>query len=272
MKTLAIVSGKGGTGKTTISLNLSLALIKYGRQIITVDGNFETPHIGLMLGSSSFEDNIFHAIEEDRNLTEIVYKHQSGLKIIPGNISLEKLHKKDFTKFKEKIKELSNFAELVIVDTDSSFMHDNITFLRGINDIIIVTTPDLLSVTENIKLLKILTSGEKHPKILGVIVNKKTNKDYDMTIENIEELLKQKVIGIIPEHDSIKYSQKLKFPVLYSHPDSKASISYEKIACNLIGQKYKDDTQDKPKTKMEKVMEKVGLKKWYETLVEESED
>lgn len=272
MRTIAIVSGKGGTGKTTVALNLTLALTKYGRQVILADGNFDCPHVGLMLGSSNFSDTIFHAIEDNRNLSEIVYKHQSGIKIIPGDISLEKIHKKDLVKFKEKIKDLEKYAETVIIDTDSSFLHDNIMFLREASDIIMVVNPDLLSVSETLKLLKLLKHGEKHPNILGIVINKKSNKEYDMGIDNIQTILNEKIIGIIPDSDSVKHSLKIKFPVLYSHPDSKPSIAFEQLACNLIGKKYVDERTTKPKKKIEVVMEKLGLKKWYENLTEEVED
>lgn len=272
MKTIAITSGKGGTGKTTIAINLCLALTKYGRQVILADGNFNSPNVGLMLGSTNFDDTIFHAIDDDRNLAEIVYRHQSGLKIIPGDISLEKIHKKDLEKFQEKMKDLENYAESVFVDTDSSFLHDNVKFLKNLTDIILVVTPDLLSVSETLKLLKLLKNKENKPNIIGVIVNMHNNQDFDMDLKNIQTILDEKIIGIIPYHKSIKQSLKLKFPVLYSHPESKTSVAFEKIACNLIGEKYVDPNTNKKKTKMEIVMEKVGLKKWYENLTDEDEE
>ena len=272
MRTIAIASGKGGTGKTTIAINLTLALTKYGRQVILADGNFNNPNIGLMLGSTKFEDTIFHAMDEDRNISEIVYKHQSGLKIIPGDISLEKIHKKDLVKFNDKLQDLKNNAEAVVIDTDSSFLHENVSLLKSIDSVIIVVTPDLISISESLKLLKLLKQGDNKTNVLGIVINMKTNKEYDLSLKNIESILHEKIIGIIPYHDSIKHSLKIKFPVLYSHPDSKASAAFEKLACNLIGKKYKDPKAEKPMTKMESVMEKIGLKKWYETIIEDAED
>lgn len=270
MRTIVIASGKGGVGKTTIALNLSLALGKYGRQIILIDANFESPHVGLMLGKSNFEETIITAIEDKKQMKDIVYKHQSGLRIIAGNISLENLHKKDIDKFCKLLPQLNDYAEAVILDLSSGFHKDTIETIDNCTDIILVTTPDFISITETLKLLKII-SAKNSKKILGVIVNKDSGREYDMKIENIQSLLGQKVIGVIPEHKSVKESLKLKYPVVYSHPSSPATEAFEKLACNLIGIKYEKKEPEK-KTKMGSVMEKVGLKKWYENLMQDDED
>jgi len=270
MRSVVIASGKGGVGKTTLALNLALALTRYGRQTILVDGNFDFPHVGLMLGKSNFEETIISAIEDRKNIKEVVYKHQSGLKIVPGNISLEHLHKKDINKFNKLVNQLDEYAEIVIVDSGHGFNKENIEVIGNCTDIILVTTPDFVSVTETLKLLKIIKQNP-NSKILGVIVNKDSGKDYDMKVENIQTLLGEKVIGVVPEHKSVKQSSKLKHPLIYSHPSSAATEAIEKIACNLINKPYQKKEVVK-KTKLVNIMDKVGLKKWYETLLDEEDE
>ncbi|MCB9358397.1 P-loop NTPase [Candidatus Woesearchaeota archaeon] len=267
MRTIVIASGKGGVGKTTFALNISLALGKYGRQVILIDGNFDSPHIGLMLGKSNFEETIISALE-GKDITEVVYKHQSGVKVIAGNISLEHRHKKDIPKFNKLIRKLEEYAEALVIDT-SSDTADSIEIIKHATDVILITTPDFISVTETLKLMKVIEQNNQ--KIVGVIVNKYSGKEYDMKIENIQSLIGQKVIGVVPFHKNVMESLKLKYPVVYSHPQSPATEAFEKIACNMIGVEYKKDEPEN-KTKTAVVMEKVGLKKWYENLMEEDED
>jgi septum site-determining protein MinD len=270
MRTIAIASGKAGVGKSTISMNLALALNNYGRQVILIDANFDFPHLGLMLGKSNFEETIISAIEKKKTMNDVVYRHQSGLKIIPGNISLEHLHKKDINAFINLLPQLKNYAEALIIDLNSGFNKDVFEIINNCSDLIIITTPDIVSITETLKLLKIIRE-KSNTKIMGVVLNKHSSRSYDMKIENIQSLLQEKVIGVIPDHKSIKESLKFKYPVVYSHPDAPTTKAFEEIACKIIGEKYEEKKVEK-KNKMIDLLEKVGLKKWYESLMEEDDE
>jgi septum site-determining protein MinD len=267
MRYIAIVSGKGGVGKTTIAVNLATALSKYGRQVILVDANFDFPHVGLMLGKSNFEETIISVIEKDTDMGKAVYRHQSGLKLIPGSISLEHFHKRDIEKFKKSLASLKDKAEALLLDLASGLNRDNLDIIKNCHDLIVVTTPDFISVTETLKLIKVAKTHDKN--IVGIVVNKYSGKDYDMKIENINALLKEKVIAVIPDHSSIKQALKLKYPVVYSHPYSKATEAFEKFACSLIKVEYHPPKQKR--SRLMNVMESVGLKRWYEALMEEED-
>lgn len=269
MRYIAVTSGKGGVGKTTIAINLATALTRYGRQVILIDANFDFPNVGLMLGKSNFEETIISAIEGKKKIDKTIYKHQSGLKLIAGNISLEHMHKKDIEKFNKLLPELEDKAEALILDVASGLNKENLDIIKNCHDLLAVTTPDFISVTETLKLLKVAKSHKKN--ILGVIVNRYANKDYDMKIENIQSLINEKIIAVIPDDKSLKESLKLKYPVVYSHPNAVSTVAFEKLACNLIGMPYQEKKPAK-QTKFMKVMEKLGLKKWYEALKEEDED
>lgn len=270
MKTLVVASGKGGVGKTTIAINLALGLSQHGRQVILIDGNFEFPNVGLMLGKSNFEETLIAALEGKKEIAEIVYKHHSGLRIIPGSISLEHIHKKDLNKFIKLIGDLKEYAELVIVDVGTGLHTDTLHIVKEATEIMLVTTPDFVSVTETLRTIKAIRQQEHHGTILGIVVNQYTGHDHDMSIENIQTLLGEKVIGTIPYHHSVKEALKLKYPVLFSHPTSAASSAFDKLACNLIGVPYE---QKQPKrSKVEDTIDKLGLRKWYDSLVKEVDD
>jgi len=269
MRYIAVTSGKGGVGKTTISLNLVTALSRYGRQVILIDANFDFPNLGLMLGKSNFEETIVSAIEGQKDIDKTIYRHQSGLKLIPGSISMENLRKKDIEQFNKLLPELHDKAEALVLDTGAGLNEENLNIIKNCHDLLIVTTPDFIAITETLKMIKVARSHDKN--ILGIIVNRFTGRDYDMKIENIQTLLNERVIAVVPEDRAVKEALKLKYPVIYSHPNAPSTVAIEKLACNLIGVQYKEKEPEK-KGKLADIMDKVGLKKWYEALKEEDED
>ena len=269
MRSIAIVSGKGGVGLTTISINLATAITSYGRACILVDADLDAPNAALVLGKTSFEETTESIIKGTHSIKQAVFKHQSGLMLIPGSVSIEHLGKKEQDKLLKACTELESVAELLIFDTNTGFGEDVLAILPKVTDIILVTTPDFVSLTESLKMIKIIKQKKGH--LLGVVVNKYSNKEHDLKIENIQSVLNEPVIGIIPEDYAIKESLHLKFPVVYSHPRSKASMSFHKLACNLIEVTYEPPQEESTKKQkvMETVMEKIGLKKWYNTVTKE---
>jgi septum site-determining protein MinD len=86
---IAVISGKGGVGKTTTAINLGTALNKFGKDVIIVDANLTTPNVGLHLGAPIVPVNLNHVLLGKAKVADAVYEHESGTKIVPS--SLEKV-------------------------------------------------------------------------------------------------------------------------------------------------------------------------------------
>jgi MinD-like ATPase involved in chromosome partitioning or flagellar assembly len=244
-KSIAIISGKGGVGKTTTAINLSYAFNVFQRNVVLLEANLKTPHIGVLLGFPSVEKT-FHSILEGRHkIYDSAYLHYSGLKVIIANFSGK--HKiidpKHYDNFSNALSELKDRVELVVIDTPPSHVDETFFVLKHVDYVIAVTTPEITSVLEAMKSLKLAQHLKR--KILGVVVTRRTGKDYELSIDNIEKLTEYRVIGIIPEDDNVPMSNKLKHPVVFAYPDADASIAYKKLAAYLLGKEYKEKLPDK---------------------------
>lgn len=133
---VAIVSGKGGVGKTTTALNLGTALNNHGKDVILVDGSLTTPNIGLRLGSSKIPVTLHDVFENNKSILSAIYKHSSGLKIIPGDISLDAFHKVNTKKLIKSMNKLRGASDIVIIDSGAGLSKENLALVNAADELL----------------------------------------------------------------------------------------------------------------------------------------
>jgi len=233
---LGILSGKGGVGKTTSTINIAAALNQFGKNVVAVDANLTTPNIGLHLGVPIVPVTIHDALRGKNHISEAIYMHSSGMKVIPGSISINDLKNADPDNIEQVFNDIKNI-DLCIVDSPAGLGNNTIAVLNAIDDVIVVTNPELPSVTDSLKSIKLAEKFGKN--VIGVVVTRVSDKT-DMSIKNIETMLDKKVIGIIPEDKNVRYSMIKKDAVVHLYPKTKAAVAYKKLASALIGKPYKE--------------------------------
>ncbi len=236
---IAIISGKGGVGKTTTAINLGAALNKFKQEVILVDANLNTPNIGIHLGAPIVPVTLNHVLKDKADIEEAVYEHSSGTKIIPSSLSVKELTKFNTKKFPEIAKKLGKLSDFVIFDSAAGFGQEAMDTLLAGEEIIIVTNPEMPAVTDALKAVKV--AREMGKEIKGIIVTRQKNAKYEMPLSSIKSMLESNIIGVIPEDDSIKKSLTKRDAVVHTHPRSKASRKYQDIAAKILGGKYERD-------------------------------
>lgn len=235
-KFITITSGKGGVGKTTTAINLATALNSLGKDAIVVDANLTTPNVNIHLGAPRLPKTLHDALRGDIKLIEAVYKHKGGLKVIPASISLEDLRTLDMDRFKHILKDLEGKTDLVILDSGAGLGKEGIMSIEAADEVLVVTNPDLPSVAGAMKAVKV--SRDVGKLVLGALVTKVSKDKFSMKDREIEKLLDVPVIGHISYDENIRKALRLKNPVLYTHPNTKASRQYRLLASTILGEKY----------------------------------
>ena len=234
-KFISVVSGKGGTGKTIVAINLALALNEFGHNVILMDTDLRSADIGLMLGMSPQYETIHDALAGKRDITEVVYHHPSGLHFIPASItSTSAKHTFDAS---DALHKLRGTTEMVIMDLPAGFHQEVFSLLKLSDETIIVTNPELPAVADAIRTIELVR--EAQGIVRGVVVNRYSDDETSMPLATIQEMLEMPILGVIPEDMNIKRSVKLKFPVTYAFPTSPASASFKQLAAELLGRKKK---------------------------------
>ena len=233
-KIYTIISGKGGVGKTTTTINLGTSLNKLGEDVIIVDGNLTTPNIGIHLGAPIIPITLNHVLHGQCKIEDAIYEHESGTKIIPASLSLKEIEKIDYRKIPEVIRKLKKFTDHVIVDAAAGLGEEARFAINSADEIIIVTNAEMSAVTDALKTIKL--AEEYNKPIKGVIITRHTGARSEMSIASIQDMLEIPLLGIIPEDHAVKESQVMKDAVIHTHPYSKAAKNYVESARRIRGE------------------------------------
>jgi septum site-determining protein MinD len=230
---IAIISGKGGVGKTTTAINLGAALNKLNKEVIIVDANLNTPNIGIHLGAPIVPVTLNHVLKGKADISEAIYEHSSGTKIVPSSLSIKEITKFNTKRIPLVIKQLKDRADFIILDSAAGFSEEAMATLEAGEEIIIVTNPEMPSVTDSLKAVKVAREMKKDIK--GVIVTRHRDQNYEMSLQSIKSMLETQIIGVVPEDVSVKKALNKRDAVVHTHPKSKVSRKYNEIAIKIIG-------------------------------------
>ena len=258
-KVYVIISGKGGVGKTTSSINLGMSLNDFGKEVIIVDGNLTTPNIGLHLGSPIVPITLNHVIRNEAKPEEAIYEHESGTKILPSSLSLNEIKGIDPYKITEITKKLRKISDHIILDSPAGLGDEAKAAIKAADEVIIITNPEISAVTDALKTIKIAEQMNKN--ILGVIITRYEGKNWEMDLPTLKDMLEIPILGVIPEDQAVKESQRMKNAVIHTHPKSKAARAYRRIAAKISGETPKKDeeSQKKKPSFLSRLMKRLGL-------------
>ena len=251
-RVIAIASGKGGVGKTTTSINLAAALTYLGQETVLIDGNLTTPDVSIHLGAASVPVSLHDVLKGRAPISQAAYQHSSGLKVIPGSIALDDCAGIDPEQLSEIVLDLEGRADIVLIDASAGIERNALGVLKAADEVIVVTTPDILSATNTLKTIKLAAElGKK----ASVVVNK-VGQNHAMSLKEVHALIGSRIIGAVPEDDAVRRALFLRQPVVHSHPDSAAGQEFMLIASRLINRSY---TKEKDGF-FDSLFRKMGLK------------
>jgi len=234
MRVISVLSGKGGVGKTTITANLSAALAKLGYDVVALDANLTTPNLGIHFGFHLAEITLHDILKNTEMLRDGIHLYQ-GVKVIPGSLNVEDIVNVDPSNLSKVIANLT--SDFVLVDSAAGLGREALASLSVSDEILVVTNPDLPSVADALRAIKIAEKLGK--KISGVVLNRVGRSKNELKKVDVESVLSYPVIAQIPEDKLVQRSIDERRPLIYSYPNSKAAIEIQNLAFRLIGSNYR---------------------------------
>lgn len=201
-RTIAVFSPKGGSGCTTVAVNVAVSLARSGHETVLVDGSFQFGDVGLMLNlknPATILDLVDRKGELDQDLiSSILATHRSGLKVLLAPSRPEMAELLTIDKVKVILEQLRQQYEYVIVDTSAYLTDMTLAILDLADEILLVTPPNLPGIKNTSRFLDLTTELNYSPQKVTLVVNGVSDK-RTITIKDIAAALKRPVELSVPD-------------------------------------------------------------------------
>jgi len=239
MRIISVISTKGGVGKTTIAINLALALQNFNRKTAILDFNFTSPHVALYLNSINFTKTLNNFLKNECGFKEVIYMHPSGLTIVPTSLRTE-----DVVAVQDNLRQIimENLKdyEFVIIDSAPGLGREAMISLNSCQEAIFVANPDLASIFDVAKTYKLINSLPERPIVWGIILNKVRQKSYELSKEDVERYTGLSVLSTIKENSKFVESLNKRTPAYLF--DKRIREDFNFLAAKIAGIPYEKET------------------------------
>lgn len=235
-KVYTIASGKGGTGKSTTTVNLGTSLSLLGKKTVVIDADIGMANLGLLLGLERSPVTLHEVLSGKAEVSEAVYEGPAGVKVVPCGISLQGFQNSDPEKLQEVMGTLSEEMDFMLFDAPAGISKDGVIPLAIADQVLLVVNPELSSMADALK-TKILTEmlgGE----IGGAILNRAGMERTEINKQKVTDLLGVKVLEMVPEDPNVRRSAAFKTPIVIKTPNSPAAIAFQRLAAQLAGTEF----------------------------------
>jgi flagellar biosynthesis protein FlhG len=239
---VTVSSGKGGVGKTNLSVNMALAYARMGKKVVVMDADLGLANVNIMLGMTP-RYNLYHVIKKQKTIREILVDTDYGISIVAGASGFSQianLSEEERQNFIEGMDTLTT-ADIVIIDTGAGVSSNVLDFIAAADDAVIVTTPEPTAITDAYGIIKIIaTELESLDMGLKLVVNRArgaadAKKVADRVTSIAGQFLNLRVdyLGFIYEDSSVIQAVVRQKPFMVVDPKCKASQCVQHIVDRL---------------------------------------
>jgi len=249
---IAIASGKGGTGKTTITANLGVALAKLGQKVLLVDGDVAMANLSLILGMQSSPITLHDVLLGEAQVRDAIYDGPEGVRFIPSGLSLDNYKRVDSERLSGVISQVSDEYDFILLDVAAGIEKNVLSALSASQETLMVTMPTSPAIADALKTK--IVAQRLGSKVIGVVINFVLNEKGEISKNDISNMLELPVYGSVPYDAEVRKSfmQEKVSPVIVRKPDSPASLEVMKVASRLTGLKAPE-----VQTKKQSIFEKL---------------
>lgn len=250
-KVIAVASGKGGVGKSNFTVNVALELNKMGNRVMILDADLGLANVDILLGINP-QYNLSHVLKEEKDMRDIITETEYGIKVIAsgsGVKELVNLSNQQRNRFIEKIAELEDIVDILLIDTGAGISKNTLSFMYAADYSIVITTPEPTALMDAYGLIKVASLNKKSIQ-LKLIVNIVNTKEEAKEISSRVILLSRRFLNVFVEpygyilrDKNVLNSVMIQKPFAIHYPDTKATQCIKQIAKKISFKIAKENIQ-----------------------------
>ena len=238
VRVFAVTSGKGGVGKTNISVNLGVALAEFGHKVALFDADMGLANVDILLGLQP-RFNFSHVLKGEKTLSEVMVTGPSGMRIVPGSSGIQKMSELTALEQAAVIRAFSDTdldIDILIVDTAAGISSHVVNFAKACQEVVVVVCDEPTSLTDAYAFIKLLNRdhGICRFQVLTNMIQsaeqgrglffklcKVTDRYLDVTLN---------FLGAIPDDDYLRKSVQQQAAVVQAFPQCRSAQAFRNLA------------------------------------------
>jgi len=244
-RVITVTSGKGGVGKSSLSVNLAIQLSRMGKKVVIFDADFGLANIEIMLGIRP-QYNLADLMFRGKSLQDIITEGPDKIGFISGGSGIQeltRLSREQIIYLTQKLFQLDKLADVIIIDTGAGIADSVLEFVAASSEVILVATPEPTSITDAYALLKTLNKKSEFSventnicMLANRIVSEEDGKELYEKLRVVADKFLQiplTYLGGIPQDSNVSKAVIQQKPVTHLYPNSDASKAIVRIAEKL---------------------------------------
>lgn len=238
VQVIAVTGGKGGVGKTNVSVNLALALSELGRRVMLLDADLGLANVDVLLGLRP-KKTLADVVAGKCELRDVLLPGPGGVHIVPaasGTQSMVHLTPMQHAGLIQAFSDLGDDLDVLIVDTAAGIGDEVVSFVRAAQEILLVVTDEPTSITDVYALIKLLnrdyginrfrmlanmTHSPQEGRNLFAKLTKVTDRFLDVALQ---------YVGAIPYDEMVRKAVQKRSAVYEAYPHSRCALAFKAVA------------------------------------------
>lgn len=242
LEIVAVTSGKGGVGKTTVAVNLAVAASRIGRKTILFDADLGLANVHILMGITP-PGTIMDVITGEATMDQILGDGPENVKVVcggSGEPDLANLDERMTTHLGRELRQLASRFDTIIIDTAAGIARNVLHFVGTADQVVIVVTPNIASILDAYGMIKVTHDMNSRARIRVLVNQAETIPEAVAVYNNIttcsQRFLKYNpnYLGYVLKDPGAELAYRTRKPMIVSNPDSENAKLFEQIAEKLF--------------------------------------
>ncbi|MGF1688904.1 MinD/ParA family protein [Photobacterium japonica] len=241
-KVITVTGGKGGVGKTNVTLNMAIAMARQGKRVMVLDADLGLANVDVMLGVRATR-NLSHVLAGVCDLQDIIVEGPYGVKIVPASSGTQNMAELTAAQHMGLIRAFSTLEDdidVLLVDTAAGISDMVLSFSRAAQDVLVVVCDEPTSITDAYALIKILSREydvQRFKIVANMVRSYREGRDLFTKLTRVTERFLQanlELVACIPLDDSVRQAVKRQRVVVEAYPRSPAALAMNALANKAV--------------------------------------